>query len=219
MNNQALKIHVSTSIGDVSAEIFSPATSRAVMTLAHGAGAGMQHPFMLKLSQELAESGIATLRFQFPYMERKSKRVDPAPIAEKTVSRVIETALDLFPNLPVIVAGKSFGGRMSSQLLCKHTFTGVKAMVFYGFPLHPAGNPGVERAKHLKDIELPMLFLQGTKDELAYENLIVEVCKELPTSTLEFIEKADHSFKVGKKDSIDILSKKSVDWLTTLNIL
>lgn len=218
MKIEPIQISVSEKLGNVSAEIIVPEKARGVITLAHGAGADMNHSFMKSLASCLAQERIATVRFNFPYMEKKSKRPDPAPIAEKTIARVIEHTSQLFPNLPIVVAGKSFGGRMSSQLLCKHTFTGVKAMIFYGFPLHAPGNPGIERANHLRAAELPMLFLQGTKDQLARKELIQEVCNQLPTATLTFIENADHSFKVGKKDSIVDLSKISSDWLASLNI-
>jgi predicted alpha/beta-hydrolase family hydrolase len=218
MQIRPLKINVSDSIGEVTAELTTPDKPTCIMTFAHGAGANMHHQFMKDLSNALAEHNIATLRFNFPYMEKKSNRPDPAPIAEKTVAKGIEKAGELFPHLPIVVAGKSFGGRMSSQLLSKHTFTAVKAMIFYGFPLHAPGKPGTDRAKHLIDIRIPMLFLQGTKDQLAQEKLIRDVCNDLPTSTLAFIDKADHSFKVGKKDSIVDLSTKSSDWLKSINI-
>jgi uncharacterized protein len=218
MKTEQLKVRVSDSVGEVSAEIVHAGEARYVMTLAHGAGAGMNHIFLQKLSAELALQGITTVRFNFPYMEKGSKRPDVPAIAQRAVQSVIEKTIALFPGLPIIAAGKSFGGRMTSQLLCKHTFTEVKGIIFYGFPLHPMGNPGVERAAHLSDIKIPMLFLQGTKDALALQPLIESVCRQLLNATLIFIEKADHSFKVGKKDSIVDLSTKSSDWLDNLKI-
>jgi uncharacterized protein len=213
------KIQVSDSIGNVSARIIHASEEKAVMVLAHGAGAGMDHPFMKALSDELARYHITTVRFNFPYMEKGGKRPDPPPIAERTVRAVIERSVLLFPNLPVVAGGKSFGGRMTSQLLCKHTIPEVRAIVFYGFPLHAPGNPGTQRADHLSGIKVPMLFMQGTKDQLAHLNLVKEVCHKLPNATLTIFENADHSFKIGKKDSIVDLAKKTDDWLKSLNIL
>jgi uncharacterized protein len=219
MKTERIQIQISDSLGHVSAEIVSPDHPKAMMILAHGAGAGMDHPFLQSLSAELASEGIGTVRYNFPYMERRSRRPDPAPIAQQTVRAVINKSTELFPDLPLVVAGKSFGGRMSSQLLGKHTFTPVKAIIFYGFPLHPINRPGVERAEHLAEVRVPMLFLQGTRDDLAKADLIKLVCKGLPNATLHFIEGANHSFKIGKKDSIVDLAKKSRDWLHTLTIL
>lgn len=213
MKVKQLSIPVSDSTGRVSAEIIEAEDPEYMMVLAHGAGAGMQHPFMKKLAQELSGSGISTLRFNFPYMEKGSKRPDPAPIAEKTVKVMLEKALELYPTLRIICSGKSFGGRMSSQLLCKHNIPFVRAIIFYGFPLHPVNKVGKERADHLSGIKIPMLFLQGTNDALARFDMIQEVCMSLSTSTLVTIEGADHSFKVGKKDSIVYLAKKTGEWL------
>jgi uncharacterized protein len=218
MKKEKLTIDVSKSIGSVSGELYEVQDSKFVMVLAHGAGAGMDHPFMTRLSEELATYKINTLRFNFSYMEKGSKRPDPAPMAEKTVEAVLQKAHERFPTLSIIASGKSFGGRMSSQLLCKHTLPYVKAIVFYGFPLHAVGNPGVERAKHLNDITLPMLFIQGTRDALARLDLMEEVTNDLSSSTLVKIEGADHSFKVGKKDSIVDLSRITHDWLLAQNI-
>jgi predicted alpha/beta-hydrolase family hydrolase len=219
MNSKMIKIHVSESSGEVSADVISPENAKCVMVLAHGAGAPMTHPFMYKLSTELAHSGIATLRFNFPYMEQKKKRPDLPAVAHKAISAAIIKAEELFPLLPVICAGKSFGGRMSSQLLAKESFKSVRAIVFYGFPLHPVNAPGVDRAEHLKDVKVPMLFLQGSKDALAELSLITKVTSSLPLSTLEILDGADHSFKAGKKDSIVDLSKKTQQWLTMQKIL
>ena len=213
MKKHQLKVSVGEKAGEVSAEIYEPSTMRCVMTLAHGAGAGMGHSFMVSLAERLAQEGIGTVRFNFPFMEKRSSRPDFPAVAHATISSVITTVEGMYADIPIVVAGKSFGGRMSSQLLCKHTFTGVKGLIFYGFPLHPAGSPGVERAQHLSEVSIPMLFLQGTRDALADKTLMHSVCSTLPTSTLTFIEGADHSFKVGKKDSIGDLSTISSDWL------
>lgn len=216
METEQLSISVSDSIGAITAEIVMPEKPIAVMTLAHGAGAGMKHRFMLALSKALAEKGIGTMRFNFPYMEHNKKRPDPPAIAEKTVGVAIATLKNRYPGLPLLASGKSFGGRMTSHYLSKNPEAGVKAIIFYGFPLHPAGNPSTDRAAHLKDIRIPMLFLQGTKDSLAYENLIEGVCRELPTATLEKIEGADHGFMISKKERIDILQDKTEAWVNKL---
>ena len=219
MRTRSLKIHISDSIGEISAEVIEPENMKAMMVLAHGAGAGMSHPFLRTLSDELSSFGIGTLRYNFPYMEKGKKRPDVPAVAIKTVEQVVAKASTLFPDNALILAGKSFGGRMSSHLLARHTPEVLKAIVFYGFPLHAVGKPGVERATHLITIKVPMLFLQGTKDDLAQVELIKSVCDGLPSATLEFLEGADHSFKIGKKDSIVDLSKKTNDWLVARNII
>jgi uncharacterized protein len=219
MKTHVIKISVSDKLGEVSGEIYEPEKAKALMTLAHGAGAGMSHPFLTKLSSELASAGIATLRFNLHYMEHGKKRPDMPPVAHSVIQAAIEKCRALYPELPLICSGKSFGGRMTSQLLAKAEMKGVKALIFYGFPLHPINNPGVERAEHLSKVNVPMLFLQGTKDSLAEISLVETVVKDLPNATLSIIENADHSFKIGKKDSIVDLSKKTENWLSSLNIL
>jgi len=183
------------------------------MTLAHGAGAGMKHSFMIALAQSLAEQGISTLRFNFPFTENKKGRPDPPAVAHKTIEAAIANAQKLFPKLPLFVSGKSFGGRMTSQYLAAHPTEAVKGIIFYGFPLHPPGKPSIERAEHLKDVRLPMLFLQGTRDELATWDLIESVCSSLPTATLVKIEGADHSFKAGKINIIELLVNETKEWI------
>jgi len=183
------------------------------MTLAHGAGAGMNHTFMVAIAQSLAEAGIATLRFNFPFAENKKGRPDPPAVAHKTVETAISKAKELFPKLPLFAAGKSFGGRMTSQYLSAHPDTAVKGIIFYGFPLHPAGKQSTERAEHLREIKVPMLFLQGTRDELATWDLIASVCSMLPLSTLIKIEGADHAFKAGKQNTIQVLANESAKWI------
>jgi uncharacterized protein len=183
------------------------------MVLAHGAGAGMTHRFMEELSNQMVQKSIAVMRFNFPYMENKKGRPDPPAIAEKTVSVVLDEAHKLYPKLPVYASGKSFGGRMSSQKLSKECPEFVKGIIFYGFPLHPAGKPAIDRALHLKDVTIPMLFLSGTKDTLAELPLLEKVCSELSTATLIKFEGADHSFKAGKKELIPELAEKTVNWI------
>jgi predicted alpha/beta-hydrolase family hydrolase len=183
------------------------------MTLAHGAGAGMYHSFIVTLAGVLAERGIATLRFNFPFAENKKMRPDTPAVAHQTVDAAIKKAQELFPALPVFAAGKSFGGRMSSQYLTAHPDSLVKGIVFYGFPLHPAGKPSIDRAEHLKGVTVPMLFLQGTKDTLATWNLVESVCSSLNGSTLAKIEGADHAFKASKRDIMQLLADTTNDWI------
>lgn len=213
MKNRSLSLKVSPTIGAVSAECIAPQNSRCIITLAHGAGAGMGHAFMVTLAESLADKDIATLRFNFPFSENKKGRPDPPAVAHKTIEAAISKAAELFPKLPVFAAGKSFGGRMSSQYLSTHADTTVKGIVFYGFPLHAPGKPSSERADHLKDVKVPMLFLQGTKDELAAWNLIESVCASLPLATLVKIEGANHSFKAGKQNTMEILVTQTNDWV------
>jgi uncharacterized protein len=190
----------------VSGLLTVPKKARACYVLAHGAGAGMAHPFMAATAAGLADRGIATLRYQFPYMEKGSKRPDPPPVAHVAVRKAVQEAARLLPNLPLIAGGKSFGGRMTSQAQSKEPLPGVRGMVFLGFPLHPAGRPSDERAKHLFEINIPMLFLQGTRDELAHLPLLEPLCAKLGAlATLKLFQDADHSFHVpartGRKDS------------------
>jgi len=213
MNNQSVSLSVSKDIGTVSAEYYIPEKPVCIMTLAHGAGAGMDHSFMTTIAKSLAELNIATLRFNFPFTEQKKKRPDVPAVAHKTIAAAIDHAYQQYPSLPLFASGKSFGGRMSSQYLATQSSTAVKGLVFYGFPLHPSGKPSVERAVHLKDVKVPMLFLQGTRDELATFSLIEEVCMDLSLSTLIPIDGADHAFKAGKRDIISILANASRDWI------
>lgn len=183
------------------------------MTLAHGAGAGMNHSFMVTLAQLLSEEAITTLRFNFPFAENKKGRPDLPAVAHQTIEAAISKAQKLFPELPLFVAGKSFGGRMTSQYLSTHPDAEVKGIIFYGFPLHPPGKPSTERAEHLKDVKTPMLFLQGTRDEFATWNLIESVCSSLPLATLIKIEGANHAFKAGKQDILQLLTNTTKDWI------
>lgn len=208
-----ISIQVSDAIGKISALIDAPAKPKAVLVLAHGAGAGMTHRFMEELSNQLVQHAVVVMRFNFPYMENKKGRPDPPAITEKTVSVVLDEAHKLYPKLPVYASGKSFGGRMSSQKLSKECPAYVKGIIFYGFPLHPAGKPAIDRATHLKDVTIPMLFLSGTKDTLAELPLLEKVCRELSTATLIKFEGADHSFKAGKKELIPELVQKTIDWM------
>jgi uncharacterized protein len=216
MNTRSLTLKVSSAIGTVSAEYVLPETPKCVMTLAHGAGAGMDHAFMVTLASSLAGLGIATLRFNFPFTEHKKGRPDTPAVAHETIATAIDHANRSYPSLPLFASGKSFGGRMTSQYLAVHPRPEVKGIVFYGFPLHPSGKPSIERAAHLHEVKTKMLFLQGTKDELASWDLIQEVAASLPKATLVRIEGANHMFKAGKTDVIALLAKDTRDWMGKL---
>jgi uncharacterized protein len=202
-----------------------PGSARAVLVLAHGAGAGMEHPSIQGIATGLAQRGIATLRYQFPYMERKSRRPDPPALCHATVRAAVAKAAALAPDLSAIAGGRSFGGRMTSQAQAQTPLARVRGLVFLAFPLHPAGRPGTDRAAHLEEVGIPMLFLQGTHDELADLGLLRPVIERLgDRATLHLLEDADHSFHVpartGRKDSdlreeaLDALSEW-LDHLTT----
>jgi uncharacterized protein len=181
----------------VSALLVRPTRARACFVFAHGAGAGMTHPFMEAIAQGLGERGVATLRYQFPYMEKGSKRPDPPAIAHAAVRAAVAEAGRCCAGLPLIAGGKSFGGRMTSQAQAMAPLDGVQGLAFLGFPLHPAGKPSDDRARHLFDIKIPMLFMQGTRDSLAELKLLEPVVKNLgPSATLHRVEGADHSFHV-----------------------
>jgi predicted alpha/beta-hydrolase family hydrolase len=193
---QALRFQVDADTS-VSALLDSPDAPRACYVLAHGAGAGMAHPFMASAAQGLAARGIACLRYQFPYMEAGGKRVDPPALAHATVRAAVAQAAQLLPGLPLVAGGKSFGGRMTSQAQAAEPLPGVIGLVFIGFPLHPEGKPSVTRAEHLEKVELPMLFLQGTRDALADLELIRSTVQALGArATLHILDGADHAFHV-----------------------
>ena len=202
---QQLTIEIANG-GAVSALLLRPPQARAAYVFAHGAGAGMTHASMTAIAEGLAERGIATLRYQFPYMEKGSKRPDSPAVAHATVRAAVADAAHHCGDLPLFAGGKSFGGRMTSQAQAKAPLAGVRGLVFLGFPLHPAGKPSSERAKHLAEVKVPMLFLQGTRDALAELPLLEPVCKSLgKRGTLKLFTDADHSFHVpaksGRKDA------------------
>jgi uncharacterized protein len=191
----------------VSARWVSPVAARSCYVLAHGAGAGMEQPFLRAAATELAALGIATLRFQFPYFERGAKRPDPAPLCHATVRAAVAAARQLAPGAALFAGGRSFGGRMSSQAQAIEPLPDVQGLAFLGFPLHPAGKPGQERAEHLARIEIPMLFVQGTHDALAERALLEEVLARLGArATVHWIPAANHSFhapaRTGRKDPV-----------------
>jgi predicted alpha/beta-hydrolase family hydrolase len=200
---QSLTIDVGKTTS-VSALLTRPALASACYVFAHGAGAGMTHSYMEAVATGLAARNVATLRYQFPYMEKQSKRPDPPAIAQATVRAAVETAARVLPDVPLIAGGKSFGGRMTSQAQAKQPLANVRGLAFFGFPLHAAGKPSIERAAHLADIEIPMLFLQGTRDKLAELDLLKHIAALGARATLHLVEGADHSFHVparsGRKD-------------------
>lgn len=196
-----------------------PSLAEVGLILAPGAGAGMRHGFMEALAVELASRGVASLRYQFPYMERASPRPDPPALCHATVRAAVLEANRLAPQLPLFAGGKSFGGRMTSQAQAAAALPGVRGLVFVGFPLHPAGKPDTSRAAHLTDVAIPMLFLQGTRDELASLPLLEPVVAALgPRARLQIVEDADHSFHVrarsGRKDPAVIgeLAQSIAQW-------
>jgi len=213
MKTRSLSLKVSSSIGSVSAECFVPQNSECMLTLAHGAGAGMNHTFMIDLAKALSANDIATMRFTFPFTENKKGKPDTPAVAHQTIDAAITKAEKLFSKLPLFVSGKSFGGRMTSQYMSTHHDTPVKGIIFYGFPLHAPGKPSIERADHLKDVKAPMLFLSGSKDEFATWKLIQKVCSALPLAQLVKIEGANHGFKAGKQNIIQLLSEKTKEWV------
>jgi predicted alpha/beta-hydrolase family hydrolase len=205
VSSQKLEIPVGHATS-VSALLIRPPQARACFVFAHGAGAGMTHPFMEAVATGLAERGVATLRYQFPYMEKASKRPDPPGIAQAAVRAAVAEAGRHCVDLRLIAGGKSFGGRMTSQAQAAAPLAGVRGLAFLGFPLHPAGKPSSDRARHLADIHVPMLFMQGTRDNLAELALLEPVVKSLGRSaSLHRVEGGDHSFHVparsGRKDS------------------
>ena len=190
----------------VSGLLQAPPRAGACYVLAHGAGAGMSHPLMAAVADGLAERRIATLRYQFPYMERGSRRPDAPKLAQATVRAAVIEASRLLRGVALVAGGKSFGGRMTSQAQAESPLPGVQGLVFLGFPLHPTGRPSDERGKHLFEVKLPMLFLQGTRDALADVQLMRQLAQQLgPRATLKLFEDADHSFHVpartGRKDA------------------
>lgn len=202
----SLTIRVSDSAGDVDALLCRPDDAKWLLVCAHGAGAGMRHLFLERLAGELAACRVATLRYQFPYMQQQRKRPDSPAVLTATVQATVRKALDVAPDLPLLAGGKSFGGRMTSlAVTAEHSsanpvMASIRGLVFFGFPLHPSGRPGTTRAEHLSRVQVPMLFLQGTRDTLADLALLRPLCNTLePLVTLHVVEGADHSFHVLKR--------------------
>lgn len=195
----AIRVDVGNGVS-VSALLVRPADARYLLVLAHGAGAGMGHPFMSALAAELAQVGVATLRYQFPYMEERRRVPDSPQVLTATVAAAVRTAAEEAPGLPVFAGGKSMGGRMTSHGAAEGQLAGVRGIVFYGFPLHPPNKPSTKRGDHLAKVPIPMLFLQGTRDELADLQLLRPIAETLGSiATLQIIDGADHSFHVLKR--------------------
>jgi uncharacterized protein len=209
--------------GEVSALLMRPDGARFLLAFAHGAGVGMRHRFMEDASRHLAAAGIATLRYQFPCMEAGSRRPDSRATLLATVRAGVAAARAAVPDLPLLAGGKSMGGRMTSQAAAETPLADVRGLVFFGFPLHPAGPPGVERADHLERVALPMLFLQGERDKLAELDLLRPICARLgPRATLHVVPGADHGFHVPKSsgradaDVLGELAATVATWAATL---
>jgi uncharacterized protein len=224
-NPSAESVTLQVSEGYAVSGLFAlPENPRSCFVFAHGAGAGMHHASMASVAGDLLQQGIATLRYQFPYMERGSRRPDPPALCHATVRAAVAEAARAVPGLPLVAGGRSFGGRMTSQAQALEPLPGVAGLAFLAFPLHPAGRPSRERADHLSDVEIPMLFLQGTRDELATLELLQPVVKSLGArATLKLLQEADHSFHVrassGRRDP-DVrreLVLALVDWIDGLH--
>jgi predicted alpha/beta-hydrolase family hydrolase len=207
----------------VSARLELPVAARACYVLAHGAGAGMEHPFMSAVAAGLAERGVATLRYQFPYMERRARRPDPPALCHATVRAAVAECARRVPTLPLIAGGRSFGGRMSSQAQAEQPLPGVRGLAFLGFPLHPAGRPSDSRAEHLSRVDIPLLFLQGTRDALAERPLLEALLASLGArASVSWLEDADHAFHVparsGRNDAqvMSTLLESLCKWLEEL---
>ncbi len=189
----------SASPGDsVSAILFRPDHATHLMVLAHGAGAGMRHRHMTAIAEQLGDVGIATLRYNFPFMEKRG-RIDSKPVCTATVRTAVLTAGRLAPDLILLAGGHSFGGRMTSTAASESPLDHVRGLVCFSFPLHPPGKPGTDRADHLSAVTIPMLFLNGTRDTLAERHLMEGVCRKLPRAALHFLDTADHSFRILKR--------------------
>jgi predicted alpha/beta-hydrolase family hydrolase len=196
MTAQSLKLDIANA-ASVSALLLRPDAARACFVFAHGAGAGMSHPFMEAVATGLYKRGIATLRYQFPYMEKGSKRPDAPAVAHAAVRAAVKEAMRCCPGMPLIAGGKSFGGRMTSQAQAMAPLPGVRGLAFLGFPLHPPGKPSTSRAGHLSDIKIPMLFLQGTRDDFAELPLLEPAVKGLGAlASLHVVQEGDHSLHV-----------------------
>jgi predicted alpha/beta-hydrolase family hydrolase len=207
----------------VSGLLLLPDGAKASLVLAHGAGAGMSHPFMAAVAMGLAERGVATLRYQFSYMERGSRRPDGPRVAHATVRAAVDAAHRHVVGLPLFAGGKSFGGRMTSQAQAASALSGVQGLIFLGFPLHPADKPSDDRAQHLSDVRIPMLFLQGTRDTLADPVLVENVARRLgQRATLRMFAEADHSFHVQTRSGLTdaevrgAILDAAADWITTI---
>ncbi len=223
MTLQEHRFQATGSSGEVSALLLRPPEARCLLVFGHGAGAGMRHAFMEKMSQRLAARRIATFRYQFPYMEQGRRRPDHRNVLLEAVRSSVAAAGEAAPELPLLAGGKSMGGRMTSGAAAVEVLEGVRGLVFFGFPLHPAGKPGTERGDHLEDVGVRMLFLQGTRDKLADLELLRPVCAALgERATLHVVAGGDHSFHVLKRSGrtvsevLDELADAVRDWAFAL---
>lgn len=223
LTQKSLRIKVSENIGDVSALFYLPKDAEFVLLFAHGAGAGMKNKFMEQVSISLAEKNIATIRFNFPYMEIGKKVPDKKSVCVETIKAAAEKSSKLCPKIPLFAGGKSFGGRMTSTAASEGNLPDVKGIVFFGFPLHAPGKPANERAEHLYKVNIPMLFLQGTRDALASLDLLKPVLKKIgKKAELFIVDGADHSFHVPKenklKDSevIELICTEIKKWFNSI---
>jgi hypothetical protein len=216
-----LRIRVGERIGEVSALLEAPASAEQFLVLAHGAGAGMRHAFLERMAERFAAHRVATLRYQFPYTERGSRRPDPPAVLEATVRAAAAKGAELAAGMPLFAGGKSMGGRMTSRAQAVEALPEVRGLVFLGFPLHPAGKQSTERADHLRDVRVPLLFLQGTRDDLADLGILTPICAQLPNATLRIVDGADHSFKVPRAsarsgdDVLDGLAAAVREWISS----
>jgi uncharacterized protein len=215
-----IQFAVNEKAGAVSGLVIKPERAQALLVLAHGAGAGMRHRFMETVALKLADCGVATLRYQFPYMEKRIKRPDSESVLTDTVRAAMVAAKKLFGDLPLFAGGKSMGGRMTSLAAARQPLEGVRGLIFFGFPLHAAGKPGAERGEHLNNVAVPMLFLQGSRDTLADLKLLTPLCKKLGKhAELFVVDGGDHSFHVlknsGRSDDevLDDVVKKAAEWI------
>ncbi len=224
ISTKNLHFQASKSSGEVSAILMNPEDAEYLLVLSHGAGAGMSHPFMEKMSNKLAEEKVGVFRYQFPYFENGKRSPDPPNILMATVRSAIEKASKELGGLEIFAGGKSLGGRMTSNAAAKEPLYNIKGIVFFGFPLHAPNKPSADRAEHLFKVNVPMLFLQGTRDKLADLSLLKPICKKLKDKgELHIIEGADHSFLVlkssGKNDEevIEELAKTTKDWIEKIH--
>ena len=215
-----IQFFVNEKAGIVSGLLLQPSDARALLLLAHGAGAGMRHSFMEDLAAKLADQNVATLRYQFPYMEKRTKRPDPSNVLMDTVRAAVATAKRHAGALPLYAGGKSMGGRMTSLAAAEEPLNGVRGLIFFGFPLHAAGKPGAERGQHLAAIKIPMLFLQGSRDTLAELKLLKPLCVRIgQRAELFVVDSGDHSFHMLKSSErsdgevLEDIVKKTVAWM------
>ncbi len=219
-----IQFYVSEKAGAVSGLLLKPSDARALLVLAHGAGAGMRHRFMEELARKLAGRGVASLRYQFPYMEKRTKRPDSQGVLTDTVRAAMTAAKKQAGGLPIFAGGKSMGGRMTSLSAAEAPLDGVCGLIYFGFPLHAAGRPGDQRGQHLAEIKIPMLFLQGSRDALAELKLIKPLCAKLGKRVELFVvEGCDHSFhmlKTAKRSDDEVLDEvvnKVSGWMDTIS--